>query len=101
MVRRIEEASRASRTTVARMENPVTWSEVRPARVRADQRATVIPTMNASRIPRRTRPDTTPDRGTADFLCWWSGVCAMLCALMCSSYRLTAHDCRKPTLLRV
>ena len=69
MVRRIEKASSTSRTAVARMANPVTWSETSPASVRADQTATTAPSAIASRMPKPIRPYTTPHRGTAGFQC--------------------------------
>ena len=74
MVRRIEEASRTSRTAVARMANPVTWSEPSPEWVRVDQAATTTPSATASRMPRPIRPYTTPHSGTAGFQRWWFGV---------------------------
>ena len=72
MVRRIEEASRVSRTAVARMANPVIWSEVSPEWVRTDQMATAAPTTSAPKTPRKTLPATTPDRGTAGVQRRWS-----------------------------
>ena len=53
MVRRIEEASSTSRTAVARMANPVTWSETSPASVRADQTATTAPSASAVAVEER------------------------------------------------